>query len=189
MRTESKVYVAGTFDLFHRGHMRLIDAALCEAMDLADAGVPVTLTVCVMEDGAAQASRARRVGAFADRLRHVQEHVARRIHSSRRLSASCAAMRIEFVPMPDPTWTDGELQDDDVIVCSAETRPRVMAMLEGRPDRGRFISVVTVPMFCDGFGPVHATDILRGRCAGIEDASLEGRLYDAALKERLYRGD
>ena len=160
MRERSTVYVAGTFNRFHRGHEVLIDAALDESATLTRFGVPTEMMVCVLEDAPARLARSVPVRPFAERLADVQAYVASGIMDSSELEGACSQgmLMVSFMPIPDAGWTDPELQDDDVIVCSRETEPKVRAMLASRPDRGRFIGVRVVPMMRDETGrEIHST--------------------------------
>lgn len=162
MRERSTVYVAGTFNRFHRGHEVLIDAALDEAGTLTRFDVPTEMMVCVLEDAPARQTRSVPVRPFAERLADVQAYVAQGIMDSAELEKACSQgmLMVSFMPMPDAGWTDPELQDDDVVVCSRETEPKVRAMLAARPDRGRYISVRVVPMMRDEEGrEIHSTTL------------------------------
>ena len=143
----SQVVVGGTFNVFHKGHMKLLDAAITAA-----ALKESVLVVGITSDTFAQASRNVSVRPYNERLQDVREYVES--DDLRPHFGPTAYLRIDSADqMP-------VMKDDDVLVVSEETCMNAYQVLA---DKEYGCQVYVVDMVKDKNGEeIHSTKIIEG---------------------------
>jgi len=141
----SQVVVGGTFNVFHKGHAKLLDAAMTIASFKNAA-----LVIGVTSDELAQSSRSVPVRPYRARLDDVARYVER------------SDIRPEFGPVMYSTIYDVSdlpvMDERDTLVVSEETEGRARSLLA---KKGYICKVRTVPMVMDSNGEeMHSTKIL-----------------------------
>ncbi len=140
-----KVCIGGTFDILHRGHMKLIKEA-CRVSE--------HLVICVTTSEFASRFKKRVVRAFEDRVRDLLNF----------LKDSGLVSKVSIVPTEDiygATVIDPEIE---AIVVTAESLERGFEVNLECWRRGmRLLDIVVVPMVRAEDGkPISASRILRG---------------------------
>lgn len=143
----SQVVVGGTFNVFHKGHAKLLDTAMTIASFKNAA-----LVIGVTSDELAQSSRSVPVRPYRARLDDVAGYVER------------SDIRPEFGPVMYSTIYDVSdlpvMDERDTLVVSEETEERARKLLT---EKGYICKVRTVPMVKDKNGEeMHSTKILEG---------------------------
>jgi len=146
-----RVVVGGTFDILHRGHRALLDAAIAAAA--RDGHVYVGLAT----EALAQRGRSRGVHSYAAREAALRQH----------LESSGVAFTIVALshPLGEGSPLGGATAGPyDVLVVSEETASGAMTINEIRAGRGlSLLEVVIVPMVrSEGGTPLSATAIASG---------------------------
>jgi len=140
-----KVCVGGTFDVLHRGHMKLIEEA-CQVSD--------HLVICVTTSEFASRFKRRVVRAFEDRIRDLLNF----------LKENGLVNKVSILPTEDiygATLIDPEIE---AIVVTAESLKRGFEVNLECWRRGmRLLDIVVVPMVKAEDGkPISASRILKG---------------------------
>ena len=143
----SAVVVGGTFNVFHKGHMKLID----DAIDIA-AFKECALIVGITSESFARSTRRVPVRPYEERLHDVREYVE--MSDLRPYFGPVYYLRIyKADDMP-------HMADDDILVVSEETAPNAFHVLA---DKGCGCAVHVVDMVRDSSGEeIHSTRILGG---------------------------
>lgn len=142
----SQVVVGGTFNVFHKGHAKLLDVAMiCAALRHA------ALVVGVSSIGFAQSTRDVPVRPFRERVKDISEYI------------ESSDLRPEFGPvfykMIEHKDDMPVMEDDDVLVVSQETAQNAYQILT---EKGYLCHVEIINMVCDENGEeIHSTKILR----------------------------
>ena len=141
----SMVVLGGTFNVFHKGHQRMLDDAITLAA-LKEA----SLTVGITSDTFAKSSRNVPVRPWEERLHDIEEYIDR--DDLRPYFGPVFYLRIDSADqMP-------EMKDDDVLVVSEETAVDAFRILV---DKGYGCAVHVVDMVKDSNGEeIHSTKIL-----------------------------
>lgn len=142
----SQVVLGGTFNVFHKGHQRLLDNAITLA-----AFRECALVIGVTSDAFAGSTRCAPVRPYSERLNDIREYVEH--DDLRPYFGPVAYLRVDSADqMP-------EMGDDDVLVVSEETAPNAFRVIS---DRKYGCAVHVVDMVKDRDGKeIHSTDILR----------------------------
>ena len=141
----SQVVVGGTFNVFHKGHAKLLDAAIITA-----AFKEAALVVGVTSDELAQGSRSVPVRPYKARLDDVAKYIERSDIRPRFGPVLYSTIR-SYDDMP--VMTEG-----DVLVVSEETEGRARKILA---DNLYICTVKVIPMVRDKNGEeIHSTKIL-----------------------------
>ena len=143
----SQVVVGGTFNVFHKGHAKLLDAAM-----IAAAFKNAALVVGITSDELAQSSRSVPVRPYRARLDDVARYIER------------SDMRPEFGPVMYSTIRSVDdmpyMSEEDTLVVSEEKKNRARIVLA---NKGYICKIRTVPMVKDRNGKeIHSTKILEG---------------------------
>ena len=141
----SKVVVAGTFNVFHRGHQKLMNTAITLAT-LKNA----SLMVGVTSDTMAQRTRTVPVRPRTERLKDVQDYIEN------------DEFRPEFGPVQYMTvWSSNDMpmmEKNDILVVSEETAGNASRVLF---EKGYDCELHVVDMVRDDNGEeIHSTKIL-----------------------------
>ena len=141
----SQVVVGGTFNVFHKGHAKLLDLAIINA-SFREAALVVGITT----DELAQSSRSVPVRPYKARLNDVERYV------------ECSDLRPRFGPVLYTTIRSYDdmpvMTEGDVLVVSEETEERARRILA---DNLYICTVKVVPMVRDKNGEeIHSTKIL-----------------------------
>ena len=144
----SQVVVGGTFNVFHKGHAKLLDAAM-----IAAAFKNAALVVGITSDELAQSSRSVPVRPYKERLNDVARYIER------------SDMRPEFGPVMYSTIRDINdmpcMGEEDTLVVSEEKKNRARIILANKE---YICKIKTVPMVKDRNGEeIHSTKILEGK--------------------------
>lgn len=144
----SKVVLGGTFNVFHKGHQKLLD----DAISLA-AFREAVLYIGVTTDTFATRSRNVPVRPYKERLKDIEEYVEQN------------DLRPYFGPVCYQPMNSADqmprMEDDDILVVSEETAPNAYRVLA---DRGYGCAVHVIDMVKDSKGEeIHSTRILEGR--------------------------
>ena len=144
MRRFEAAAVGGTFDLIHRGHDALLDAAF---------GAAETVIIGLSGDGFA-AGRGKRVGGYGARRGALEGHIRGRYpgraYEIRRLDDRFG-----------PAATEARV---GALIVSAETRPGAEELNAMRAERGAPpAEIITVPMaLAEDGGRISSTRVRRG---------------------------
>lgn len=141
----SQVVVGGTFNVFHKGHARLLDVAMTQA-----ALKHAALIVGITSDELAQSSRSVPVRPYRARLDDVARYIER------------SDIRPEFGPVMYSLIHDVNdmpcMSEEDTLVVSEEKKNRARIVLA---NKGYICKIRTVPMVKDKNGEeIHSTKIL-----------------------------
>lgn len=141
----SQVVVGGTFNVFHKGHAKLLDAAM-----IAASFKNAALVVGITSDELAQSSRSVPVRPYRARLDDVARYIER------------SDIRPEFGPVMYSTIRSVDdmpyMSEEDTLVVSEEKKNRARIVLA---NKGYICKIRTVPMVKDRNGEeIHSTRIL-----------------------------
>lgn len=143
------IFVAGTFNVFHEGHRRLLDRAIDEQR--RNGGV---LAVGITTDEYARAHKDVPVNDYGDRSGAVREYLAYR----RAIPYTMLRINGPGIPPDFPT------SRDDVLICARDTKDNAMDALAAIPEERRPRMVV---IWRDPAMP-SSSDIIRSMSTGNE---------------------
>lgn len=141
------VVLGGTFNVFHRGHAKLLDDAMTAASFRES-----SLVIGITSDSFAQSSRNVPVRPYSERLRDVREYV------------ESSDLRPYFGPVVYETVGSKDdmpaMRENDVLVVSEETAPNAYRVLA---QKDYDCTVHVIDMVHDSEGrELHSTRILEG---------------------------
>lgn len=143
------IFVAGTFNVFHNGHRRLLDRAIDEQRKNGG-----TLVVGVTTNEYARAHKDVPVNNYKDRCGEVKNHLAYK----RAIPSLIWPIDGPGIPPDFPTTRD------DVLVCASDTKDNAMDALAAIPEERRPRMVV---IWRDPAMP-SSSDIIRSMSTGNE---------------------
>ena len=147
MAVMKRVCLGGTFDIFHVGHARLLEAAL-------EAGAALVIGLATNEFAASRRPLERELSPYAERETALREWFA----------ARGALERVEIVPLEEAWGPGAKGVDIDGIVVTSETRATAKRLNAHRVGRGLArLEIIEVPHLLAGDGlPVSASRIRAG---------------------------